>query len=121
MSKGILFYDDTCPLCKAFKGALVGYIGDAIEYRPIESDAKTFRYIGADGSVHAGKDALRRLLKEQPSIAPALNVLPEKWKVQVVNAGVAVASMLRDAMTTIQESITNGKLPKGGGCGCGKK
>lgn len=120
MSKGILFYDDTCPLCRAFKGALVGYIGDAIEYKPIEQGAKTFRYIGADGTVHSGKDALRRILKEYPEIAPALNVLPDKWKLQVVNAGVAVATMLRGAMDTIKESIETGKL-KSGGCGCGKK
>lgn len=120
MSKGILFYDATCPLCKAFRGAIQSYIGDAIEYKPIEANAKTFRYIGTDGTVYQGKDALRRLMVEQPKIAPALNVLPEKWKVQVVNAGVQAATMIRSAMSKLQESIQNGQLPKGGGCGCGK-
>ena len=66
--KGVLFYDSTCPSCKAFRGAIQAYIGDAVEYKPIETGAKSFRYIGIDGTVYQGKDALRRLLVDQPII-----------------------------------------------------
>ena len=122
MSKPILYYDETCPLCRSFKAALVGYIGNAIDYKPIEADAKTFRFVGADGSVFKGKDALRKLLTDYPRIAPALNVLPDKWKLQVVNAGLQVATALRSALSTLQENIASGKIPKSdGGCGCGSK
>jgi len=121
MSKPVLFYDSECPVCRAFRAAIASYVGTSIDFRSTESEAKSFKYISADGSVFVGKDALRRLLHEFPQIAPALNILPEKWKVQVVNAGVQAAGVLRGALAALRSSVAKGKIPASGGCGCGAK
>lgn len=122
MSKGILYYDDTCPVCKMFKASVYGYVGDAIEYKPIEKNAKTFRYVSSDGSVYLGKDALRKLLSDYPNIAPTLNLLPEQWKIKVVNAGVHAASMIRSITKNAREMLENTKQKSSnGGCGCNNK
>lgn len=117
--KPVLYYDASCPMCSAFRKRIESDIGPGmIDFKPAPAEAKSFRYVRSTGVVTVGKDALKALLQDFPGIGGALNILPEKWKEQVIGATVRAAGALRTAMQQFQARPGTGDKP--GGCGCGK-
>lgn len=114
MSKStpILYYDDSCPVCRQFKKHIETKKKNPLLFKDIGTSATNFKYVDSDGLVHVGKVALRRLIKDFPEVVGALQILPESWRFVISNKILEVASILRDV---------NKKIARKGDCGCNKK
>ena len=93
----ILWYDETCPICRTFKDEIIRRTQGQIECVPCDPNSKDFRYQNENGDF-LGRMAIAQLMKDFPNLSPALGILPEKWRVLVMEAFTSLASVGRSVI-----------------------
>ena len=109
-----LWYDEQCPICRAFKSELEARTDGELTFEVSDPESKSFRYKNDQGD-YEGRDAIAMLLKDFPNLSPTLAMLPEGWRVAIMQTMTSIASVGR---TIIKKSE---KLLKKSGCNCGGK
>lgn len=106
-----LWYDESCPICRTFKDEIVRRTSGEIECIPCDPSSKDFVYENEQGR-HVGRLAIAQLMKDFPKLSPTLSILPEKWRVLIMEAFTSIASVGR---TVIKSAVAL----KTKNCNCG--
>lgn len=109
-----LWYDETCPICRSFKAELEERTDGELQFKVSDPDSKSFKYENENG-VFEGREAIATLMKDFPDLVPVLAMLPENWKIAIMQTMTSIASLGRTIIKKT-EKVLNKK-----GCNCGGK
>ena len=117
--KARLYYDETCPVCSNYIKLLRRKINpDRIEFLPIGSDSKDFKFATETGTLFKGEKAIEKLAQTFPQVKNYFWMLPEKYKITALKTAYRIGGAVRNV---VNKTINRTKKRSGGGCGCGGK